>query len=280
MLRPLAIDLLWALLPPALGILAFLTGTRLQRLPRWLARGLLILVVGAVVGLAVVFLLVRITPVVRDWSGPVLSRVGGAPMLACPLGLLLLGVVWSQPDRSTSSAFLLFLAGLGLLLLAVESGSRLWWRWADPRAWSNVPDQEGGIRQSTWLTCGPAASAMLLHHQGIQVSEGELAYQAGTSLLLGTDLYDTADVLTDYLKPCGKSVVVERITYQEGIEHGGPFIADVELPGGGGHALYVEELTADQAHVIDPRDGQRSKMSREEFEKIWEGRVIWIRSIR
>lgn len=278
MLRPVALDLLVALLPPLLGGLAFLTGTRLRRLPLRLWHSLLILVVTSIMGLAVILCLGWLMPAIRDWSGAALHQVGGAPLIACPLGLLLLGVVWTQPGRSTTSAFLLLLAVLGLLILAVDSGSRLWWRWMAVPTWSNLPDAQGCVRQSTWLTCGPAASAMLLNHQGIRVSEGELAYRAGASLLLGTDLYIMADVLTDYLKPHGKFAAVVRIDYQEGIDLGEPLVAQVDLPGGGGHAVYVERLTSEQAEVIDPRDGRRSRMSRHEFEGIWEGRVILLRT--
>ena len=46
-------------------------------------------------------------------------------MLVWPVGLFLLGVVWSQPGRSTSSAFLGVLAGLAWLLLGVESAGQL-----------------------------------------------------------------------------------------------------------------------------------------------------------
>ncbi len=180
MLRPVAVDLVRALMPPLLGLLAFLAGVRLRRLPVRFWHSVLTLVVSAIVVLAGALLLMQGSTAVRDWLGPVVYRLGGGPVLACPLGLLLLGVVWSQPGRSTSSGFLQFLAGVALLVLTVESAGRLWWRWIDTRAWKNVPDQQGCVQQTTWLTCGPAASAMLLQRQGIAVSEGELAYRAGT----------------------------------------------------------------------------------------------------
>jgi hypothetical protein len=276
MLRPLAIDLILALFPPLLGAFAFVAGTRLRRLPSWLARGMLILTVGVVAALALVLGLSQFLLGVRDWSGPALAGVGGAPMIVWPVGLFLLGVVWSQPGRSTSSAFLGVLAGLAWLLLGVESAGRLWWRWADTRALGNFPNKHGCVQQTTWLTCGPAAAAMLLQQQGIQVSEGELAYRARCSLLLGTDLYDSAAALTDLLQEQGMSAQVERLDYQSALERDTPFVANVYLPGMGGHALYVERLAEDHADVIDPRHGQRSRMPREEFEVIWEGRGIWI----
>ena len=121
---------------------------------------------------------------------------------------------------------------------------------------------------------------MLLHHQGIRASEGELAYRAGCSLLLGTDLYGSADALTGFLEPRGQAALVERVDYPSAVERDSPFVANVTLPGMGGHALYVERLTPEHADVIDPRYGQRSRMSRDEFEAIWEGRGIWAGPLR
>ena len=276
MLRPLALDLSLALFPPLLGAAAFLAGTRLRRLPSWLARVMLTLTVSLIVTLALILGLSHFLLGVRDWSGPTLSRVAARSLIVWPVGLLLLGVVWSQPGRSSSPAFLGVLAGLIWLLLGVESAGRLWWRWADTRVWSNFPDHHGCLQQTTWLTCAPAASAMLLHQQGIQVSEGALAYRTGCPLLLGTDLYDSTAALTDLLAEHGMAATVERLDYQSALERASPFVANVHLPGMGGHALYVERLTPDHADVIDPRHGQRLRMSREEFEAIWEGRSIWV----
>ncbi len=280
MLRPVWLDLLGALGPPLLGVLALLAGTRLRRLPGWFWRGLLFLVVGLVLGLAGVYVGARLSPAFRDWSAPVRYRIGGAFLISCPLGLLLLGVVWSQPGRSMSSGFLLVLAAVGLLILTTESTSRLWWRWLAPGAWNNRPDSHGCVQQSSGFTCGPAATAMLLSSQGIAVSEGELAYRTGTSLWLGSDLYGTAAALTEYLRPAGKHATVERIDYQQGISMEEPFVASVDLPGLGGHALYVERLTPEHVHVVDPRQGQRTKLNRQEFEAMWEGWVIRLRSGR
>src|SRR5262249_4996096 len=117
---------------------------------------------------------------------PFFSLIGGAKIALSWSALLLLGVAWGSPRRGFSSSFLLFLAGVSGLPVATEASQWLWWRWGDPVVWTNAVDERGGLVQSSGKPCGPAATAMFLHHYGISSSEGEIAYLAHTSLF-GTD---------------------------------------------------------------------------------------------
>jgi len=270
--RPLWLDLLDLLLPPVVGVLLFLGASRLHRLPR--------VVFGIVLTLAVLVVSVLVVAYfspLRDWTEEWFHAVGGERAIACAAGLVLLGAVWSQPGRTTSSGFLVVLVVIVAGMLLLDGSGRLWWRYFHPQAWSNVPDADGCIRQSSALTCGPAAATLLLRAHGIHASEGELAYLAGTSLF-GTGLSSMAHVLTDRARSLQLSGRVERVPYETWVLRAMPFIAHVQIPGLGGHALFVERLTATEAQVVDPASGQRENLSREAFEKKWEGRAISLRT--
>src|SRR5262249_29827970 len=124
-------------------------------------------------------------------------------------------------------------------------------------------------------TCSPAAAAMLLRHYGIDASEGEMAYLARTSLL-GTEVQALARALTHKIKDKGWSAAVRTMDYESCITLKKPFIPHVWVPGLGGHAILVESLGQDSVIAVDPRFGQRSEISRPEFEAQWEGIVIAI----
>jgi hypothetical protein len=268
MLRPLLLDLVETVLPPALGLAAFFAGKSLARLPPLLFR----LVVSLAI-LVVALLVIAYFSPLRDWTGSVLSGIGGETNLACTTGLLLLGVVWSQPKRSTSSGFLGTVVALALLIMLLGSTGRLWWRWGGEAAWHNAPDHNGCLRQSSWMTCAPAAATMLLHHHGIAVTEGELAYRSGTSIF-GTDLYTTAATLTDLAREHGRWARVERVDYDDWVRRGSAFVAHTNIPSLGGHALFVAKAEEDGAWIVDPRTGVRQKMPRADFLRIWEGRAV------
>ena len=83
------------------------------------------------------------------------------------VSLTLLGVAIRAPNRSTSRGFLLSLAGVAVALVLLESGGRLWWRWAAPDVWTRTADADGSLRQSCGFTCAPAAAVMLLARFGV-----------------------------------------------------------------------------------------------------------------
>ncbi len=266
MLRPPWLDLLALLLPPALGVLLFMAAAQLRRLPRFVFAAILTLTVSVVA-----FLVTAYFSPLRDWTDAWLYPLGGERSLACGAGLLLLGVVWGQPGRSTSSSFLVVVVALVTLILLLDGSGRLWWRWLSPGVWNNRCDAAGCVRQTSSVTCGPAAAVMLLHAHGIEASEGELAYEAETSFF-GTSLAALANVISKRAHSSGMSARVERLPFDTWAERQTPFLAQVQSSGG--HALFVERLTDKEGHVIDPATGKRAVLPRAAFLRTWEGRGI------
>jgi hypothetical protein len=266
MLHPLMLDVLGFLLPLCVGACAFVAGRSLRRMSRTVQIALVVLCIGVVAVAGASF--VRPLP---DEVGRVLSLLGGAAVLLSWVALLLLGVVWGVPGRSLSSGFLAALAGLAGCLVLIESGGRLWWRFCAPQMWNRTADPKGLLHQSSAVTCSPAAAVMLLHHHGINASEGEMAYLAGTSLF-GTDAHAMARALDQKGYP-HMTALVERTDYENLLRRGGPFLAHVQ-ESFTGHALLVVAVSAEHVEVLDPLDGRQRRMSRVEFERVWDGMAI------
>jgi len=268
-MRPLILDLLDFIVPLSVGVLVFVIGRRLHRFPsvvRYLAIGLALAVV-IFGGLA----LARLTP---PKTALLLSHVGGTTVLLGAVALFLIGVAWSVPRRSFSASFLAILGLVAASLIFVETSGRLWWRYRETESWLRFADSDGCLQQTSGATCSPTAAVMLLHHYRIRASEGEMAYLAGTSLF-GTDSRSIADALKSKVEPLGWRVEVRQITYEEGIQLAGPFIAHVSGQSSG-HALLVEKVNADDVQIIDPADGKRGKIMRENFANSWDGTAIYL----
>lgn len=269
MLRPLALDLLALVLPIAAGTAAFAMGRSLQLWPRplrWLA---LTFAVGTVaiagVGLAA-------AP--SALMSPVLSAVGGTVLL-CWIALFLLGVAWSAPNRSFSSPFLGCIVALAGCLLLIEGAGPVWWRFLAPGLWQRTTDSHGCLRQSSGLTCAPAAAVMLLHQYGVSASEGEIAYFANTSLF-GTDAWSTARALTHRVRELGLHAEARVTDYEACLGAGRPFVAHVRRRDVGRHAVLVAHMSAQAVDVIDPLNGAPAKVPRAKFEEEWDGTVVWL----
>jgi hypothetical protein len=230
MLRPLAVDVLELLVPLSIGGLLFLVGRKAHGWPRW-ARGALIALAVGVVAIWASTLADVFTFEIRA----LFSWLGGGKVALSWSALLLLGFAWGSPRRSFTPPFLLFLAGVAGLLIAIEASASLWWRWADTHSWSQTVNDRGGLRQSSGKTCGPASAAMFLHHYGISSSEGELAYLSRTSWF-GTDCYDLSRALQSKVKSAGWTVHVGKPGYDALADAKTPFIAQVRRPGLGYHA--------------------------------------------
>src|SRR5206468_2988486 len=114
-----------------------------------------------------------------------------------------------------------------------------------------------------------------LHHHGIEASEGELAYLAGTSLL-GTDAWSIARAITFKARCKGLRGQYRRTNYDTVAAEQSPFIAHVRW-NGYGHAVVVEELDGDAVMIIDPLHGERKTIARRQFEKTWDGTAISLR---
>src|SRR5947209_4007089 len=208
MLHPLPLDIVGFLLPVALGALAFATGRSLRHRRKPLRVGVLTVTV-AVVAAAGLSLAVPLPGGFIDF----LSRLGGTTVLLYWAALLLLGVVWAAPGRGLSSGFIAALATLTGCLIVIETGGRLWWRFAAPELWERTADAGGCLRQRSGLTCSPAAAVMLLHRHGIPASEGEMAYLAGTSLF-GTDAPSMCRALQAKVEPLGRRAEARRTDYE------------------------------------------------------------------
>src|SRR5262249_26835079 len=156
-------------------------------------------------------------------------------------------------------------------------GAGLWWRFAVPGLWRQGADAHGGRQQATGYTCYLAAAVMLLHHYGIPAGEGEMAYPANTTLF-GTDEHAMAKALTAKVHGPGWHAQVEAADYEACVRYGGPFIAHVSPPGVGEHAIFVKQARPTVVALIDPLDGELQHMPRAEFEAIWYGTLIRIRT--
>jgi hypothetical protein len=264
-MRPLAIDILETFLPLTVGLLAYAGGRLSVRLPRRAFLGM--------VGVAV-FVVVIAWPVhlfAERWTGPWVFRLGGDASPAIWAGLFLLGVVSVLPNRTLRTQFLVFVVSLVGIILLIQGGGRLVWRFGFPSLWENTADARGHLTQGTGVTCGPASAVMLLSHHRVTVSEGEMAYLCGTSVT-GTNLYSLAHALS--LELPGRNARVEWTTYGECVDRGEPFIAGVKLPHIRAHALFVKRLTPEHAVVVDPLEGWQKQVPRAEFEQWWQGQIV------
>lgn len=269
MLRPLVVDI-WALaFPVGLGALAFWSGRRSYRWPRWVQAVLVASAIGIVAG--GVAAIVKLLP---DHVNAFVSRIGGGTVLLSWVALFLIGVVWSAPKRSQSPIFLGCVVFLTGCLLVIEGSGPLWWRYDAHDLWRNFPDAQGQLQQSSGTTCSPTAAAMLLHCYGIRASEGEMAYLAGTSLL-GSDGPQMARALDRKIESQGWRAFSRHMTYDECVRRGEPFLAHVQ---GAtlGHAVLVKRITPDGVEIIDPVEGKSGTMTRADFENVWDGTVVGI----
>jgi hypothetical protein len=270
-MRPLALDIAAFLLPIAFGVLLFLVGRGFRKWP--LALRVLLLVVSLTAIAAGVLSGFHVLPVVVERN--IQLAVGMTPLL-CLVACFLLGVVRGVPGRSLTTPFLFALAGLALVIIAIESSGRLWWRFVSPGAWERTPNEAGLLQQSSGMSCSPTAAVMLLHRFGISSSEGEMAYLAGTTLL-GTDAFNMARALDTKAQTHGLRAVAETTTYDAAVARGEPFLAHVK---GGvlGHAVTVVQMTPEGVIILDPATGQPYAITRQVFEAEWDG--VGVRLVR
>jgi hypothetical protein len=196
-------------------------------------------------------------------------------VLACLGALILLGQVSGMRQPSASPVTLTVTTGLVFLLLGGLVAGSLGWRLFGRKMRANLPDARGRLQQSTGITCGPAAATMLLHHHGIRISEGELAEQANTSPITGTDPYALARAIDRVGSRHGVRGRVRRVDYPQAMELGAPFVALVRRPGVGGHAVYVERVSRAEVAVIDPLSGMPERESRQQFLEEWDPVIVW-----
>jgi hypothetical protein len=268
-LRPLAVDVLAAVVPVGVGGLVFYVAIGLRHRPKWLFQSLVAFAIGIVATLGVAYF-----TSLKDRTGPLLFPIGGEMAVACWSAVFLVGVVWFAPGRSVSSGFLALVVALAAVLLFLNGAASVGWRLLRAKEWSNFPAADGTIVQTTGWTCAPCAAAMLLHKRGIRASEGEMAYLSGTSWM-GTDLYATAYALEQKADGHRLKASAARTDYETCDRLGDPFLATVQLPGVGGHAVLVEHMDTDRVELVDPLRG-RQLWSREEFTSRWDGGAVFL----
>ncbi len=266
-MRPLAVDVVTFLVPLLVGVGLFVLGRWFRGWPRWVRVAVVTFALG-VIGVAILATQRMLPFALEQW----ISGISGMITIVCLVALFLLGVVWAVPGRSMSSPFLAAISLIALSMIAVEAGGRLWWRFAPEETWSRTADENGLLRQSSGMTCSPAAAVMLLHQRGITAGEGEMAYLAATSMF-GTDSHGITRALEAKAGPLGWRVVTGRSTYDEAIRDGGPFLAHLE-GSRVGHAVTVVWVTPEGVGLLDPADGKLWALGRDVFESEWDGTTV------
>jgi hypothetical protein len=230
-------------------------------------RRLLVIMAVAVIG-------VIIGGILPFASGEIETEIVGAAILLCWGTLLLWGVLrCAAAARARNERLVVLLAaGVGAVML-LQAGSCLWWRFCAPELWERTVDATGGLRQSTGVTCYPASAVMLLHHYGIAAGEGEMAYLANTSLG-GTEDFAMVRALSRKGRANGWRAEVEDTDYDACVRRGHPFIAHVDLPDIGLHAVFVKEITPEYVVIIDPISGVPERLLRAEFDDVWNGGLV------
>jgi hypothetical protein len=215
-------------------------------------------------------------PPFRDIVGPWLRVPGGEGALACFGALVLVGIVWDDPNRRSSRPVLIAATTLVLMLLIGLSSGSLGWHYLGRRLRANYPDASGALQQTTGMTCAPAAASMLLHHAGIRISEGALAELANTTPIQGTAPYALARAVDHVARRHGLRARIQRVDYPRALRLQHPFVAFVKRPGVGGHALCVLMVEPARLRVIVPLSGTRDTIDRDEFLAEWDPTIFWI----
>ncbi|MBL9148187.1 MAG: hypothetical protein JNM94_05775 [Phycisphaerae bacterium] len=274
MLRPLWLDFALFVLPLLVAAGMVAAGRTTWRWP-----------IAARVGISIVCFVTLVAPLalrsaavapeVAAAVGNAFSTVGGVTIAESLLAMFLLGVALGAPKRRMSATFLGILVAIISVVIGVDRSGPFLWRWAQPVAWSNRVDGDGRLIQSTGMSCAPAAAAMLLARYDVDVSEGEMAYLAGTSQF-GTDEHDLAAAINVAAARQGVCVAATRGTIDDWTGRPRPFIAYVELSFGT-HAILVESITPKLVEFVDPLHGDRQWVDRATFESVWLGVAIGVR---
>lgn len=209
-----------------------------------------------------------LAPLCRDWS-----RV---PLLLA--ALLLLALVRGAPERTSRAASLHGLVALVGLLLAGDLLGCAWWA-LRPRLWANLPGPDGLLTQSTSVTCGPAAGAMLLARVGVRASEGLVAQQANCSPLSGTDFADLRRGLDSLARSHGLRARRAGLDWPARAALGRPFVIAVRLPRLGWHAVLVESVDGGRALVADPLTGSRALATQAELSLGRDQVAVWLEPV-
>ena len=143
----------------------------------------------------------------------------------------------------------------------------------------NFPDPNTGlVAHKTLYSCGAACAAMLLHFEGIQASEGEMATICRTNAATATDEFNVRRGLREKLAGTGKNVVIEHLDFESLLKMPNrPFMAVIEFQHLLDHWVVVESISDDQKtfRILDPK-GTIIEYTKANFKAIWKNRILFI----
>ena len=246
-MRPLVLDIVHTLLPMAGGLLAFAAGRQSARL----RRPTYFTVIGIAVIVVVIAWPVHLLFPVR--LGAWLFRAGGEAAPAMWAGLFLLGVACMLPNRTLRTRFVVAVVSLVSVILLLQGGGRLIWRFGFAEMWEHTADARGHMQQSTGITCGPAAGVMLLHHHGVTASEGRSPTTPPLPSPARTFM-PSPPILTQKL---GRAPRTHRLRHASGT--GRRLHRRRQATSAHPRVVYVEALTEEHAIVVDRSAGARGR---------------------
>ncbi|MBI5833573.1 MAG: hypothetical protein HZB16_14835 [Armatimonadetes bacterium] len=208
-------------------------------------------------------------------AGPVMLALGGHAMLLCCGALLLIGVAWSEPKRHISRDTLSLATAFVLVVHGVVAIPAVIWLYL-PRPACNWPDAEGLVSQATPVTCMAAAGAMLLARDGVLASEGQVAHWASTCPVGGTDSEGLRQALCHSGARAGLRGVMGTLDLARAERLGRPFVATVNDPNKGLHALFVTHIDGEGVTFVDPAGGFVNRWSRADFARRWFDVCVWL----
>jgi hypothetical protein len=129
-------------------------------------------------------------------------------------------------------------------------------------------DVNGVCRQSNEYTCGPASAVTALRRLGFPAEEGQIAVQAHTSSLTGTEPDILAKVLAKRYGPEGLEVEYRAFQNIEELRSAGLTIAVVKFNSLLDHCVTILGVETNQVLVGDPLSGLEA-VPIKDFEEKW-----------
>jgi predicted double-glycine peptidase len=207
----------------------------------------------------------------RAFLGRPAEHIGEAT-IGCYALLVLVGIARTR----VRSGILGIAICLALVIISLFALCPLYWHYFGRSLYANYPNRNGCIRQTTGFTCGAAAASMLLQQYGFRISEGILAERAGTNVLTGTNEFSLARTLNGIVKSSGFKANAGHLSYRQVRALERPFVAYINIPNFGGHAIMVKSMHPDKVQVSDPLTCESSSMPVAEFKEKWLGTAIWL----
>lgn len=203
--------------------------------------------------------------------GGATESIGGDAVVAAFVLLLLIGIIQSKIRKLLITSSII----LAYIIILIIACSPLYWHYFGRPLYSNYPDKDGVVQQTTGITCAPASGSMLLNKYGFRVSEGLMAELSGTNIIAGTSKYSLVRAIEKATKLKAKA---GYLSYQKAVKLNRPFVAYIFVTSIGGHAVFVESINQHYAIISDPLTNSTYKTSAIDFKKEWAGISIWILS--